>query len=129
LSQAALSEVWRYYGGKNHSTHYWETYATFGDPTIQVRTDKLRQPVIRVDRANHAAGSLQVHIADQSGQDMIGARVVVHVDDGASYVMHTDRYGSAVFTLGPESLSAPQRVRVVVAGANLRMSEYAQSLF
>ncbi len=37
FTTAGLSEVWRYYGGRNRSSYYWETYIVFGDPSLQVR--------------------------------------------------------------------------------------------
>ena len=37
ITQFALSEVWKYYGGANRSTYYWETYHVFGDPSINLR--------------------------------------------------------------------------------------------
>lgn len=40
IYQGALSEVWRYYGGANRSKYYWETYVTFGDPSLNLRIDR-----------------------------------------------------------------------------------------
>jgi len=37
LTTAGLEEVWRYFGGKNLSRYYWETYNTFGDPSTPMR--------------------------------------------------------------------------------------------
>ena len=37
IHQAALAEVWRYYGGANRSKYYRETYVTFGDPSLELR--------------------------------------------------------------------------------------------
>lgn len=47
IYQGALSEVWRFYGGANRSKYYWETYVTFGDPSLGVRIDRPRK--IRMD--------------------------------------------------------------------------------
>ena len=37
ITDYALSEVWKHYGGKNRSAYYWETYHVFGDPSINLR--------------------------------------------------------------------------------------------
>lgn len=47
IYQGALREVWRFYGGANRSKYYWETYITFGDPSLGVRIDRPRK--IRID--------------------------------------------------------------------------------
>jgi hypothetical protein len=37
FTDAGLSEVWRFYGGKGRSKYYWETYLVFGDPSTTIR--------------------------------------------------------------------------------------------
>ena len=37
ITDFALAEVWKHYGGKNRSAYYWETYHVFGDPSINLR--------------------------------------------------------------------------------------------
>jgi hypothetical protein len=37
ITQNALSELWKEYGGANRSAYYWETYIMFGDPSIELR--------------------------------------------------------------------------------------------
>ena len=37
ITDHALSELWKHYGGKNRSAYYWETYHVFGDPSINLR--------------------------------------------------------------------------------------------
>ena len=34
--QYGLKGVWSYYGGANRSKYYWETYVTFGDPSMDL---------------------------------------------------------------------------------------------
>jgi hypothetical protein len=34
----ALSQHWAHYGGGGKSKYYWETYHTFGDPSVRLRT-------------------------------------------------------------------------------------------
>jgi hypothetical protein len=36
ITQHALKEHWKHYGGQNRSKYYWETYVTFGDPSIKL---------------------------------------------------------------------------------------------
>jgi hypothetical protein len=38
ITQHALQGVWTFYGGKARSKYYWETYTTFGDPSIQLKS-------------------------------------------------------------------------------------------
>jgi hypothetical protein len=35
ITNFALSEFWRHYGGQGMSSYYWETYTSFGDPSVQ----------------------------------------------------------------------------------------------
>ncbi len=35
ITQYALLEMWRYYGGNRAAKKYWEIYVTFGDPSIK----------------------------------------------------------------------------------------------
>ena len=42
MSQAGLKEVWRQYNGKKYSKYYWESYTTFGDPSVEVRVPAQR---------------------------------------------------------------------------------------
>ena len=46
ITQYALRELWRRYGGENRSTYYWETYVTFGDPSIKLRTRPTKNLII-----------------------------------------------------------------------------------
>jgi hypothetical protein len=38
MQQYALGEFWRHFGGRGYSSYYWESYVTFGDPTLELRT-------------------------------------------------------------------------------------------
>lgn len=40
ITNFALSEVWRHYGGQGRSAYYWETYTSFGDPSVEFRFRK-----------------------------------------------------------------------------------------
>ncbi|HEX4924845.1 MAG TPA: C25 family cysteine peptidase, partial [Bdellovibrionales bacterium] len=35
ITNYALSELWRHLGGEGRSKYYWETYTSFGDPSIE----------------------------------------------------------------------------------------------
>jgi hypothetical protein len=37
MHQNALTAVWQYYNGDGRSKYYWETYVTFGDPSLEFR--------------------------------------------------------------------------------------------
>ncbi len=37
ITNFAMSEVWKQYGGANRSVYYWETYHMFGDPSVVLR--------------------------------------------------------------------------------------------
>ena len=38
ITQNALDGLWTYYGGEGRSEYYWETYVTFGDPSIKLKS-------------------------------------------------------------------------------------------
>ena len=42
VTTAAQAELWRHYGGASNSKYYWETYVTFGDPSLELRTTQTR---------------------------------------------------------------------------------------
>lgn len=37
ITQYALAQLWKQYGGEGRSKYYFETYITFGDPSIELR--------------------------------------------------------------------------------------------
>jgi hypothetical protein len=40
ITAHALKEMWKEYGGSGFSKYYWETYVTFGDPSIELKLNQ-----------------------------------------------------------------------------------------
>ena len=39
ITHYGLKELWRRYNGQNRAAYYWETYLTFGDPSIKLKVN------------------------------------------------------------------------------------------
>ena len=120
IHQTALGEVWRHYGGENRSKYYRETYVTFGDPSLEVRLDRAKEPEIE--------GPVAVVMGEQSvqwkltadGQPVAGAHVTLtRASDGRMTSSRTNSDGEVELNLdvfGP----VMEPLTLTVYGADLR---------
>lgn len=122
-TNAALSEVWRYYGGANRSKYYWETYVLFGDPSLDLRTETLRN--VSID----GPGVLPVGITTASyditdGRGPVaGARVALASSDHSILtVATTNAEGRVTFDLG-EAGQTTRNLKISVSGQNTALTE------
>src|SRR5262249_50190068 len=67
FTEAALAGEWRYYGGADMSKYYWETYVTFGDPTMRMRDRPASEAKVVTARST-ADQSVKVTVTDAGGQ-------------------------------------------------------------
>ena len=95
ITQHALSEHWKHYGGQGKSAYYWETYVSFGDPSLQLRHDNLRH--IQDESLSEiplGQQHLDIFLRDQQGQVIVGARAaLVSADAQHAVVSHSDDKG------------------------------------
>jgi hypothetical protein len=121
--QGALSEVWRYYGGLNRSKYYWETYVTFGDPSLELRTDYPQ--VIEVNGPD-TIDRRDVSVSWTVSKDfkpVVGASVVLISELGDIFIRaRTGEDGVVKFDL-PHHAHEGASLRLYVQGSNYKMVE------
>lgn len=120
IHQYALGEVWRHYGGEAKSEYYWETYVTFGDPSLEVRLKKstdvtLEGPDALIIGSDEA--SWRVLSGDMPVQN---ARITLNrASDGRSVTGLTNEQGEVTLSLATFGATA-EPVTLVVVGGDLR---------
>ncbi|MCX6118674.1 MAG: C25 family cysteine peptidase [Proteobacteria bacterium] len=78
LHQNALTGMWTYYGGANRSKYYWETYVTFGDPSLEFRTNRPEAAVVEgFDAVVMGSAETIVRIRGASGQPLENVNVIL----------------------------------------------------
>ncbi len=78
MHQNALSGVWKFYGGAGRSKYYWETYVTFGDPSLEFRAGRPSEVTVEGADAfiigNHES---QLKVLAGNGSGLAGVHVTV----------------------------------------------------
>lgn len=120
----SLSEVWRRYGGENRSKYYWETYVTFGDPSIHLRTEEVKNVTLSGPaKFIFGSDSLEYKVTDISGNPVKNVRVGVlstsgKFIDGA----YTDETGVARFV--PRNIDVGEKLIVSIYGDNIAYQSF-----
>lgn len=101
ITQNALSEHWKHYGGSGRSAYYWETYVSFGDPSMHLRHDNVRE--IQTDLMEEVPwgmNELQYSLKDQHNVKVVGARVSLVSSDGQQLkISESDSSGNVRFDI------------------------------
>ncbi len=121
MTQHALKDVWRVYGGQNRSKYYWETYAIFGDPSILLRNKKVIIPKIDGARSQPSIlDSVEYSVLTPDGVPVVGVRVAALLKDtsNVSYGI-TDMNGKAIIKIKDGLPGNKYEVRVY--GKNLKV--------
>ncbi len=120
IHQAALGEVWRHYGGEGKSAYYYETYVTFGDPSLQVRLGQSFDAEIEGPEAliiGSPEGSWRV---THDGVPVPAVTVTLRrPSDGASVSGVTDENGEVTISLASFGGSS-ETLQMNVTGADVR---------
>ncbi len=123
LTNHALSEVWRYYGGANRSKYYWETYVIFGDPSIDLRTSKTTSIVMEGELGNIVVGmkDLSYMVKDETGAPIKNMRIALTQKDGAyTFSTYSDDNGAVNILLNPKSVPG-EKYLLTAYGDNARL--------
>lgn len=100
ITSHALSEHWRHYGGEGKAKYYWETYVTFGDPSIELRTTKTQELNIDGPSVLPIGVGTATFRVTMNGNPVTGVRVALHNPDRSlSYVSTSDSEGNATFNI------------------------------
>jgi hypothetical protein len=123
IYQGALGEVWRHYGGANRSKYYWETYVTFGDPSLNLRIDRPKSVQVQgpgtLLRGQQKA-NWQILSA---GRPAEGAHVVlVRESDGVVVSSRADGDGNAFLDLERFGVNI-EPLKLYVHGPDLEISQ------
>ena len=78
ITQYALQEHFRHYGGAGRSKYYWETYIPFGDPSVRLRLKRpsqiaLNGPAVLPMGVEEVAYT----VLDDTGAAIVGAKVAL----------------------------------------------------
>lgn len=123
LHQKALQDVWRYYGGANRSRYYWETYVTFGDPSLDVRLDRAKEAVVSGPDRIKRGQTLGHWTVTVGGLPVKGANVVLMRNtDGLIVSGKTDEKGLVFLDLSLIS-DTESPIRQIVHSPDLRVFE------
>lgn len=124
ITQHALTEHWRHYGGAGRSIYYWETYVVFGDPSIELRTARTQEVQIEGPREIPVGiDAVEFNLRMANGIIPMNARVSF-IDEAGTPLATSIVSGSGIVRFSPPAALAPGRkVRMIVRGQNLRESE------
>lgn len=125
LTNNSIADVYRYYGGEGRSAYYWETYTSFGDPSVEFRSEPVRKPVLYAPTyiPRYSKG-LGVTLLDASGAAVKNARLTLRLPNGEHRNLATDAKGYAMFDFDPAALNAKGPIAVYGSGANLAYQEF-----
>ena len=118
FTDAALEAVWRYYGGEGKSHYYWETYVTFGDPSMEWRDQAPTKVALKAWKLR--GSKLSTAVVDASGHPVVGARVAL-VNDKTQFVGRSDADSAVSFDVS--GVTSASLWRVSVSGANVKLLE------
>lgn len=120
ITQRALSEHWKHYGGSGKSKYYWETYVTFGDPSILLRTTETK--TVKIDGSptvSFVVKEVSYTITGTDGNPVKGAKVSITLEENVVSGI-TDENG--VVKLSLEFGEVGEVLDVTVYGDNLRIA-------
>ena len=120
IHQYALGEVWRHYGGQSKSSYYWETYVTFGDPSLEVRLSKSMDAGIEGPEALIIGSPDATWKVTANDSPVSGARVTLNrSSDGKSVSGLTNEVGDVTLPLSSFGATA-EPLTLVAVGGDLR---------
>lgn len=127
VTSYALGQVWAHYAGKARSAYYWETYVTFGDPSLDLRTTKTRQVQVDGPQALPVGITTVAYTVTEGGAPVKGARVALKVNEASIDGPHvlsnlTDDEGKVSFDITNEAADI-RSFSVAVSGNNTVLAE------
>jgi subtilisin-like proprotein convertase family protein len=120
IHQAALGEVWRHYGGANRSAYYYETYVTFGDPSLQVRLGQSLDAEIEGPESLFVGNPSATWRVMSAGTPIPGTTITLRREsDGVAVSAITDENGDATISLVGFGASV-EGLRMNVSGPDIK---------
>jgi len=121
ITNTSLTAVWNFYGGQNRAKYYWETYVTFGDPSMMLRTTETRQlDIVGPSAIPVGTSQVELQIVDQGSPV---ANAVVSIAMGTTVASgKTDERG--MVTLNTAEALQPMTANVSIVAPNARMAAH-----
>lgn len=101
VTNHALKEHWKHYGGAGRSKYYWETYVSFGDPSLRFRSKAVQKLTIEgPDFVPRDLRRVDYIVYDGVGAPMSGVRLALTSPDRSQRLLGmTDDTGRVTFNL------------------------------
>lgn len=120
----ALSEVWKKYQGANRSKYYWETYVTFGDPSIHLRANATKNLV--VDGQTEIAfgeDSANFTVTTDAGAPVANAQVSLTLGDRIISTGKTNNAGQVMMSIAGADVGSKLALTVMADDARMTTKE------
>ncbi len=122
ITDYSMLELWKQYGGGGRTKYYWETYVTFGDPSIKLRTTKTK--TLNVDGPIElplGLSEVTYRVTDSAGTPIPNARVALSLRDGVyGAVGYTNQDGQVIIQL-KEGIDNVNEFDLTVLGHNTKL--------
>jgi subtilisin-like proprotein convertase family protein len=123
ITNYALGQIWAHYAGEGRSKYYWETYVTYGDPSLDLRTTFTRHVSIQGPQALPVGiSSVEYAVTDGNGP-VAGARVAItNPDNSFRLAAVTGADGKVAFDITAAARDVVA-FKVSVSGHNTALAE------
>jgi len=122
ITQYSLRELWRRYGGENRSAYYWETYVTFGDPSIKLRTRQTQNIILNgPSTIPLGMSSVEFQLTYDDGTLAPNANLILMQDNELKAFGKTDFEGIAKLDISPDL--KPGNYQLKIYGINTKIIE------
>lgn len=122
ITQESLAHVWQYYGGENRSKYYWETYVTFGDPSIEFRNAPTKKLSLEGPSAlPKGIKNVSYTVSDTDGNYVENLRVALVSDSKVYGAQYSNSEGRVVFDITDAKVG--ESIEVIAYGQNYKLSK------
>jgi len=128
MTQGSLEEIWRHYGGGGRSSYYWETYHSFGDPSISLRSSPAQEAHVVLIDSDRREGLIHLQVIGTNGMGIGNARVTLTTPSGRRSSVISADSGYVSFGMDSNDIYRGSNLELTVSGPKVAISNYAISL-
>lgn len=124
VTNYALGEVWKFYNGANRSKYYWETYVTFGDPSIHLRTNPSKN--LKIEGQTEIAfgeDKANFNVTLEDGTPVAKARVALTLGERVISIGYTDNGGAIALPIADVDVGTKLTLTAFADDARLATKE------